>query len=97
MLGWIRSFDTEEPYEPREVHVLGHVASGKRDDYVWAKLSPRLERGEAGNPEPLEVVLLAPRHAGDRLRRKSHRQYMCTLGPFEVSIESLRMRLTQRM
>jgi hypothetical protein len=37
---------------------------------VCAKLSPRLERGEAGNPEPLEVVLLAPRHEGERLTSK---------------------------
>jgi hypothetical protein len=70
MLGWIRSFDTEKPYEPREVHILGNVASGKRNDYIWAKLNPRLERGEAGNPEPLEVVLLAPRHEGERLTSK---------------------------
>lgn len=67
LIGWIRSFDAEKPYEPREVHLLGHVTSGKRNDYVWARLRPRLERGEAGNPEPLEVVLLAPRHEGDRI------------------------------
>jgi hypothetical protein len=67
LMGWIRSFDVEKPYEPREVDFLGHVASGKRNDYIWARLRPRLERGEAGNWEPLEVVLLAPRHEGDQL------------------------------
>jgi hypothetical protein len=40
---------------------------GQRDDFVWARLDPRLERGEAGNPRPLEIVLIGTRHEGDTL------------------------------
>ena len=67
MIGWLRSFNTERPYDARETTELARVKCGERDDYWWARITPPLERGEAGNPEPLEVVLLAARHVGDRL------------------------------
>lgn len=83
LLGWITSFNTDRRYEPREVTALAQVASGKRADYVWVRLSPRLEPGDARNAEPLEVALLAPRHAGDSLSmdpvgRPIH-VYICTV------------------
>ena len=83
MIGWLRQFDVEKPYAPREVFGLSRVASGERDHYLWARLAPRLERGDAGNADPLEVVLLAPRHAGETLslERVEHpiHVYVCTV------------------
>jgi hypothetical protein len=83
VIGWLTQFDVDKPYAPREVFGLSRVASGKRDGYLWARLSPRLERGDAGNAEPLEVVLLAPRHEGETLplERVEHpiHVYVCTV------------------
>jgi hypothetical protein len=83
MIGWLISFDTEGPYDPREASELARVKCGDRTDYWWARVSPRIERGEAGNSEPLDIVLLAPRHSGDSLdivpvRRPLH-VYVCTV------------------
>src|ERR1700680_4674790 len=54
-LGWIISVDAGETYSPREVTALKAATSGQRDDFFWARLNPRLERGEAGNERPLEI------------------------------------------
>ena len=63
-LGWIISVDAGETYSPREVTALKAATSGQRDDFFWARLNPRLERGEAGNERPLEIVLIGTRHKG---------------------------------
>lgn len=67
MLGWLTQFDVDQIYSPREVEFLGFATCGKRDDYVWGRLDPPLEPGEAANKERIDVVLLAPRHEGETL------------------------------
>lgn len=83
MIGWLRSSDSERPYAARKAIEIARVTCGERTDYWWAKIEPRLERGEAGNPEPLSVVLLAARHLGDSLARvpvgRPIHVYVCTL------------------
>lgn len=82
MIGWLTSFDTERPYRPREAMEIVQVTCGDRTDYWWARLAPKIERGEAGNEDVLEIVLLAARHLGDSIEsipveRPIH-VYVCT-------------------
>lgn len=67
MLGWLTQFDADRGYSPRQVEFLGFVTCGSRNDYVWGRLEPPLEPGEAANRQRLDVVLLAPRFEGARL------------------------------
>ncbi len=67
MLGWLTPFDMENPYALRRVDVVHAVACGERDDYLWVRLDPPLEPGEAANAARLDHVLLAPRHEGHPL------------------------------
>lgn len=82
MLGWLTQSDVDQGYSPRRVETLGFVTCGQRDDYVWVRLDPPLEPGEAANKERIEIALLAPRHEGASLAVPvvaAVSVYVCTL------------------
>ncbi len=82
MVGWLRGFDMQAPYGQRRAELLKFVACGERKDYAWVRLEPPLEPDTAGNPERLDVVLLAPRHVGENLTNPVGSElhvYVCTV------------------
>jgi len=89
MLGWLDPFDVEGPNERRRVEVLKTVACGERRDYVWARLLPPLAPGAIAGEGILEVVLLAPRHAGYVLKSplsEAVHVYVCSVPGVESEL-----------
>jgi hypothetical protein len=64
---FLASFEPETAYSPREIKLLRRVVCGERVDCFWAKVIPPFEVATFGLSEPTEEVLVAPRHAGERL------------------------------